>query len=339
MTDRPHLQLFLELSARLTGFPPATLVGTGLSERYHDLLLAELGDAGFQSLLADDRAASPSDGPAGATPTSAQRLIRLWYTGLWDDSLVDPQAYREGLLWRAIDANPPGSRAPGYGTWALEPPLRAALARGLGTLLLVIALLFGGWDGVALAASDVDLLRLQQANACNRCDLTAASLAHTDLYGAAITASDLTGADLSGSLMNDARLVQSTLVEANLRDAFLTGADLSGSVLSRADLRGSRLTNTILRDSVLRDAQLGGADLSSADLRHAQLAGAHLVGARLAGSLLQAADLTNADLSDADLRHADLRDARLEGARLCGADFQEALMPNGLRADGSPLAC
>lgn len=339
MTDRPHLQPFLELSARLTGFPPATLWGTGLAERYHDLLLEELGDAGFQSLLATDRAAPASDGPTGDAPTTAQRLIRLWYTGLWDDTLVDPQAYREGLLWRAIDANPPGSRPPGYGTWALEPPLRAALARGIGTLLLVIALLFGGWGGAALAASDVDLLRLEQANSCNRCDLTAALLAHTDLYGVAISATDLTGADLSGSLMNDARLVQSTLVEANLHDTFLTGADLSGSVLSRADLRGSRLTNTILRGTVLRDAQLDGADLSSADLRHAQLAGAHLVGARLAGSLLQDADLTNADLSDADMRHADLRHAHLEGARLCGADLQEALMPNGLRADGAPQAC
>jgi uncharacterized protein YjbI with pentapeptide repeats len=191
----------------------------------------------------------------------------------------------------------------------------------------------------ALAASDADLLRLEQNNSCTRCDLTAAALSHADLYGVAISETDLSGADLSGSLMNDARLVESKLVDANLRETYLTGADLSGSVLTGADLRQARLTNTILRGSILRDAQLDGADLSSADLRQAQLVGAHLAGASLAGSLLQNADLSNADLRDADLRHADLRQARLEGAVLCGADLNEALMPDGRRADGPPQSC
>ena len=337
MTDRPHLQKFLDVSARLTGFDPATLVGTGLAERYHDLLVEKLGAAGLETFLSGGTETLPADGKAAA-PSTAQQLIRLWYAGLWENALIDPQSYREGLLWKAIDANPPGSRPPGYGTWALEPPLRAALARGLGALLLVLTMVFG-WGGAALAASDADLLRLEQNNSCTRCDLTAAALSHADLYGVAISETDLSGADLSGSLMNDARLVESKLVDANLRETYLTGADLSGSVLTGADLRQARLTNTILRGSILRDAQLDGADLSSADLRQAQLVGAHLAGARLAGSLLQNADLSNADLRDADLRHADLRQARLEGAVLCGADLNEALMPDGRRADGPPQSC
>jgi len=336
MTDRPHLAPFLALSAQLTGFSIVDLEGTGMAELYHDVALDRLGHDGLLALLAAE--APPGSGPVEQGPSASQRLIRLWYTGLWDNTLVDPQAYREGLLWRAIETNPPGSRPPGYGTWALEPSLRATLARGLASLLLVLALMLG-WGDQAQAASETDLLRLKQVNSCTGCDLTAAALARSDLYGAAISTSDLSGADLSGSLLNDARLVRSTLVEANLENALLIGADLSGSQLSGADLRESHLTNAILRGAVLLDAALDGADLSSADLRQAQLAGAHLAGANLAGSRLQNADLSNADLSNADLRHADLRKAVLDGARLCGADLQEALMPDGRRADGLTPAC
>jgi uncharacterized protein YjbI with pentapeptide repeats len=335
MTDRPYLASFLALSARLTGFSTADLIGTGMSDLYHDVLLEQLGVAGFEALMAQGDSELHSDQDA---PTPAQRLIRLWYTGLWDNTLVDPQAYREGLLWRAIETNPPGSRPPGYGTWALEPSLRRTLAGGLASLVLVLSLLLG-WTGIANAASDADLLRLKQANSCNRCDLTAAALARSDLYGVSISTSDLTGADLNGSLLNDARLVQSTLVDAKLEKAFLIGADLSGSRVSGADLSDSHLTNAILRGTVLSDAVLDGADLSSADLREAQLVGAHLAGANLAGSRLQNADLRNADLRNADLRHADLRQALMDGAQLCGADLQEALMPDGRRADGLKPAC
>ena len=334
MTNRPQLQSFLELSAQLTGFDTATLLGTGKAEHYHDLLCAELGAAGLETFLS---AAATGTGGEEAAAT-AQRLIRLWYLGLWNNEQIDAQSYREGLIWKAIDANPPGSRPPGYGTWALEPPLRQALARGLASLLLVLALLLGDADG-ALAAAPGDLARLAQAHSCSRCDLTGADLAGRDLFGVAITATDLSGADLSGSLLNDARLAQSTLVEADLHDAYLTGADLSGSVLSRADLRKAHLASAILRGTVLREAQLDGADLTSADLRQAQLGGAHLMGARLAGSSLLRADLRDADLQNADLRHADLREAQLEGALLCGADLQQALLPDGRRADGPPQTC
>jgi uncharacterized protein YjbI with pentapeptide repeats len=335
MTDRPHLEPFLALSSRLTGFSIVDLKGTGMAELYHDVVLDRLGHNGFEALLV-----SGPPGPNGPEegPTASQRLICLWYTGLWDNILVDPQAYREGLLWRAIETNPPGSRPPGYGTWALEPSLRATLVSGLASLLLVLGLVLG-WGGPAQAASDADLLRLKQGNSCTGCDLTAAALARSDLYGVAISTSDLTGADLSGSLLNDARLVRSTLVDAKLEKALLIGADLSGSQLSGADLSDSHLTNAILRGAVLLGAELDGADLSSADLRQAQLAGANLAGANLAGSRLQNADLSNADLSNADLRHADLRQAVLDGARLCGADLQEALMPDGRRADGVTPAC
>ncbi|MET7683171.1 hypothetical protein [Streptomyces sp. NPDC005423] len=78
-------------------------------------------------ILSDDRL-----GPV------ARNVIKLWYAGLWyalppewidrygaqtaaGTSTVTPAAYQEGLLWRAIGANPPGAKAPGYGSWA-QPP-------------------------------------------------------------------------------------------------------------------------------------------------------------------------------------------------------------------------
>ncbi|MFF4172365.1 hypothetical protein [Streptomyces sp. NPDC001744] len=36
--------------------------------------------------------------------------------------VVSPDAYTEGLLWRAIGAHPSGAKAPGYGSWA-QPPV------------------------------------------------------------------------------------------------------------------------------------------------------------------------------------------------------------------------
>ncbi|WP_410592746.1 hypothetical protein [Amycolatopsis sp. lyj-23] len=68
----------------------------------------------------------------------ARNVIKLWYAGMWfglppewidcygahpaaGTSTVTAASYQEGLLWRAIGANPPGAKAPGYGAWA-EPP-------------------------------------------------------------------------------------------------------------------------------------------------------------------------------------------------------------------------
>ncbi|MFI9426242.1 hypothetical protein ACIG54_22110 [Streptomyces achromogenes] len=36
--------------------------------------------------------------------------------------VVSPDAYTEGLLWRAIGAHPSGAKAPGYGSW-VHPPV------------------------------------------------------------------------------------------------------------------------------------------------------------------------------------------------------------------------
>ena len=68
----------------------------------------------------------------------ARNVIKLWYVGIWYELprewsdaygqrerdtkfTVSPTAYTEGLLWPAMDANPPGAKAPGYASWTRPP--------------------------------------------------------------------------------------------------------------------------------------------------------------------------------------------------------------------------
>jgi hypothetical protein len=65
----------------------------------------------------------------------ARNIIKLWYFGIWTQLpyawsqsygvlvndvtfVINTSSYAEGLLWRAIKANPPGAKAPGFGSWA-----------------------------------------------------------------------------------------------------------------------------------------------------------------------------------------------------------------------------
>ena len=45
-------------------------------------------------------------------------------------STVTAASYQEGLLWPAIGANPPGAKAPGYGSWAQPPRIEDRYLKG-----------------------------------------------------------------------------------------------------------------------------------------------------------------------------------------------------------------
>jgi hypothetical protein len=45
--------------------------------------------------------------------------------------VVSPTAYTEGLLWRAIGAQPSGAKAPGYGSWAEPPAIEDVIERAI----------------------------------------------------------------------------------------------------------------------------------------------------------------------------------------------------------------
>jgi len=136
---------FLAFSSEVTAFTVFDLQGTGQAESYlstvvrvvgeqtlSELLDAYAGTARRPRRLEADIFSSEKLGPI------ARNIIKLWYVGVWYslppewiDSFgalendgtftASSSAYPEGLLWRAIGANPPGARAPGYGSWAHAP--------------------------------------------------------------------------------------------------------------------------------------------------------------------------------------------------------------------------
>jgi hypothetical protein len=149
----PSLEDFLALSVDLTAFSETDLRGTGLASKYLAKVRAACSDAVVAELFAAHQAARVE---AAGDPTGldralrhgifsddclgavARNVIKLWYAGMWyglppdwtdrfgaqtaaETSAVTAASYQEGLLWRAIGANPPGAKAPGYGSWA-EPP-------------------------------------------------------------------------------------------------------------------------------------------------------------------------------------------------------------------------
>ena len=149
--DRSEMkEYFLDLSAALTGFSKFDLQGTGQADLYYSTVEQNIGNELFQELLQtfhnlDLKAKSTNDrsildhGVRSEILESeklgaiARNIIKLWYVATWysfpepegtndrEPVIVSPQAYPEGLLWRSIGVNPPGAKAPGYGTWSEKP--------------------------------------------------------------------------------------------------------------------------------------------------------------------------------------------------------------------------
>ncbi|GAA2705890.1 hypothetical protein [Actinoplanes palleronii] len=149
----PSLDDFVALSVDLTAFGETDLLGTGLGSPYLAKLRGACGDAVVTALFAAHQAARAESAgdPDGfdralryrifsddCLGPVARNVIKLWYAGTWyglppewtdsygaqsaaQTSTVTAASYQEGLLWRAIGANPPGAKAPGFGSWA-EPP-------------------------------------------------------------------------------------------------------------------------------------------------------------------------------------------------------------------------
>lgn len=156
------LEQFLSLSADLTAFPQTDLQGTGLASQYLAKVRGACGDGVVLALLAAHRAAraDAADDPDRfdralrhrvlsdeCLGPVARNVIKLWYAGMWyglppewtdvfgataaaEASTITAASYQEGLLWPAIGANPPGAKAPGYGSWAQPPRIEERYLKG-----------------------------------------------------------------------------------------------------------------------------------------------------------------------------------------------------------------
>lgn len=141
------MDAFLAFSAEATAFTVFELRGTGQAQAYLDKVVEVAGAALVAQLLAV-HAKTPAAGREAHLRRElfgdprlgpvARNIIKLWYVGIWYelppawieaygagpadvDTMVSGQAYTEGLLWVAIGANPPGAKAPGYGSWTGPP--------------------------------------------------------------------------------------------------------------------------------------------------------------------------------------------------------------------------
>lgn len=141
-------ELFLDLSALLTGFDRTQLLGTGVIDEYTHALETVLPAGVLEELLTAYERLSAADGQGAAVASEilddtklgpvARNVILLWYLGAWagmpDDwrsaygsssldqhHVISAAAYQAGLQWVAAGAHPAGSAAPGFGSWAAPP--------------------------------------------------------------------------------------------------------------------------------------------------------------------------------------------------------------------------
>lgn len=141
--DPKDPEMFLKISAELTGFSIAELQATGnvlhLFEEFGEVVGVQVRHAFVHAgLTPQTRLADRFYGPL------ARNLIRMWYVGHWQrlpdewrsalptgysfdefgrnfNRVISARAYREGLAWSAIGANPPAAKQPGFGSWAEAP--------------------------------------------------------------------------------------------------------------------------------------------------------------------------------------------------------------------------
>jgi hypothetical protein len=161
MTTADLSQRFLAFSSEVTAFTMFDLQGTGQAESYLSTVIRVIGEDQLTELLdAYDRVMHSTRGNEASQPGGqrnararalraevfsseklgpiARNIIKLWYVGVWYELppewsehfgmrendgtfTASPQAYPEGLLWVAVGSNPPGAKAPGYGSWAGPP--------------------------------------------------------------------------------------------------------------------------------------------------------------------------------------------------------------------------
>ena len=132
--DDTYFDVFMSISEALTGFSVFDLHATGLANEYYKHLINSIS----QPTLIDFLKRS-SDVFASSTKYSieneiilkllsdneikkiANKIITLWYQGTWEGKHIHENAYKEGLIWKAIHSHPPGAKQPGFKSWSINP--------------------------------------------------------------------------------------------------------------------------------------------------------------------------------------------------------------------------
>lgn len=127
--------IFLSISAYLTGFSETDLLGTGMLETYFNTFI----DKGtpdeitwfFKEVKEVFDPANDTEVKINEQITAhlfktnsadlTKNLITMWYTGNWGQDVISPESYVQGLIWNAAQTHPPGAKQPGFGSWAEKP--------------------------------------------------------------------------------------------------------------------------------------------------------------------------------------------------------------------------
>jgi len=133
---------FLSISIHLTGFTALELLSTGLLPFYYYTLTKEPDQECIkrffveaQSILKEAAGDDALIGQAiskcllagNAYNQLAQRIILLWYTGVWTSigtttpattQVLSAASFMEGLVWKAAQTHPAGAKQPGFASWA-----------------------------------------------------------------------------------------------------------------------------------------------------------------------------------------------------------------------------
>jgi len=153
MPNKLPKDLFVELSAALTGFTVEELHGTGMVHTYYtkftdivgSSISSRLWDTWHQvyvqangDLMRLEKLIRSQIYDAAMFGPLARNMIGMWYLGNWSqlpatwrsafganaadtDHVISSEAYKQGLVWNVIGSHPPGAKQPGYGSWA-QPP-------------------------------------------------------------------------------------------------------------------------------------------------------------------------------------------------------------------------
>jgi Membrane bound FAD containing D-sorbitol dehydrogenase len=157
--EEDRRQNFAKMSAALTGFLPnvisprqdvLSLTRVYLAEAdlevgkdQVDQLIGQFVSLQGQSpqQIANTLLATASTNPP-RTALLARSVVKMWYLGSWyspssassfADHVVSPDAYTNGLAWRAAQAHAMGYSELSFGYWSTAPPALAAFGIGDGT--------------------------------------------------------------------------------------------------------------------------------------------------------------------------------------------------------------
>lgn len=148
MQPTRDLQIFLDISAQLTGFQAIELEATGMVSTYFKTAASASASDVWADFLRQSRKVleEGSGNPARMRELIAQSLFPthlfnglavnitfMWYSGQWAPTVDAPDAnlatvtnisadaYVQGLMWTAAHTHPPGAKQPGFGSWARLP--------------------------------------------------------------------------------------------------------------------------------------------------------------------------------------------------------------------------